>query len=274
MASPKPASTDQGDLFAGGGWNELPYPADQPIPITTIDPRSLDDDALLEILPHAGAAECAVYVDEAVRRRPAGAVSALDNLCRRFKGFGLSRPVREQMIAVTGMAAIGGAEAATALRRLLTDNVIAEPGLPLVLDAAAKLRVRVPPGIVHDALNAADPDLRAQACRCARHWPATVPRLIELLEDLHRSVAREAAIALGVMGRNAATTTLIRLLKEEPTSEIMDALVSIGDDECFVALGRVADVWPDLRPMVVTALDSCEHRLAIAIICRIDTKRA
>ncbi|MDD2878300.1 MAG: HEAT repeat domain-containing protein [Acidiphilium sp.] len=118
--------------------------------------------------------------------------------------------------------------------RLITDNVVAEPGLPFALDAAARLNARLPAGVVHDALSAGEPDLRARACRCARFWPATVPRLIELLEDLHREVSREAAIALGVMGRSEAIPFLVRLVKQEPTPEIMEALVSIGNDECFV----------------------------------------
>jgi HEAT repeat protein len=123
---------------------------------------------------------------------------------------------------------------------------------------------------VHDALNAREPDLRASACRCARFWPAAIPRLIELLDDLNHDVARDAAIALGVAGQCEAMPFLVGLVMQEPTNEVIEALVTVGSDECFVALGRVADVWPDLRHLVIRALAASDHRLATTLLRRID----
>ncbi len=69
-----------------------------------------------------------------------------------------------------------------------------------------------------------------------------------------------------MMGRPEARASLIRLVKDEPSSETIDALVATGDDECFVALGRLADMWPDLRHLIVQALAGSEHRLAVTIV--------
>jgi HEAT repeat protein len=240
-----------------------------PVPLT-VDLRRLEDVDLLSALSLTGSRDCSAYADEVVRRRLPAAVPALSALCRRFKGFGLSHPVREQTVALAALTTIGGPEAANAVVRLLEDDVVAKPGLPFALDAAARLKARLPIGIVRENLDAAEPDIRARACRCAIFWPPTVPRLIELLDDLHREVSREAAIALGMMGRPEARASLIRLVKDEPSPETIDALVAIGDDECFVALGRLADVWPDLRHLVVQALAGSEHRLAVTIVQRLE----
>jgi len=76
------------------------------------------------------------------------------------------------------------------------------------------------------------------------------------------------------MGRPEARASLIRLVKDEPSSETIDALVAIGNGECFVALGRLADVCPDLRNLVVQALAGSERRPAMTIVRRIDTDLA
>ncbi|MGC9270705.1 HEAT repeat domain-containing protein [Acidiphilium sp.] len=264
---------EQGDLFAGSGYDVAGAVTTVPHASLSVDLRRIDDADLLTALSVAGSRDCQAYADEAVRRHLPAAVPALSALCSRFKGFGLSRPVREQTVALAALAAIGGPEAADAVARLLAGDVVAEPGLPFALDAAIRLKARLPISIVRDNLDAAEPDLRARACRCAVFWPSTAPRLIELLDDLHRDVSREAAIALGLMGRPEAMATLIHLVKDEPSPETIDALAAIGDDDCFVALGRVAEVWPDLRHHVAQALADSEHRLAMTILRRIDPGR-
>lgn len=274
MGQTGPGVPEQGDLFAEGGYDIAEAVTQARPALPTVDLRSIEDDNLLRALPLAGPRDCSAYADEAIRRRLSGAVPALAALCRRFKGFGLSRPVREQTVSLAALVAIGGREAADTVVSLLADDVIAKPGLSCALDAAARLKARLPIGIVRENLDAAEPELRARACRCATSWPSTVPRLIELLYDLHREVSREAAIALGMMGRPEARASLIRLVKDGPSPETIDALLAIGDDECLVALGRVADVWPDLRHLIVQALAVSDNRLAMTIVRRIDPDRA
>jgi HEAT repeat protein len=58
----------------------------------------------------------------------------------------------------------------------------------------------------------------AGGCRCARLSPAAISLLSELLDDADRVVAREAACALGRMGRPEARPSLLRLLPEAPSA--------------------------------------------------------
>ncbi|MEE3504030.1 hypothetical protein [Acidiphilium acidophilum] len=90
---PGSALPGQGDLFAGGGWEPPVHAATAPPLSEPINPRTVGDRLLLEKLPVVGSADCSAYVDEAVRRQIARAVPALDALCRRFKGFGMTHPV-------------------------------------------------------------------------------------------------------------------------------------------------------------------------------------
>jgi hypothetical protein len=86
------------DLFEEGG--SLPSSARtgfRPEPRTA--PADLDDTALIAALPWAGLIEAPDLAAEAARRRLTPAIPALEQLCRRFAGFGLERPVPEQVAA-------------------------------------------------------------------------------------------------------------------------------------------------------------------------------
>src|SRR5689334_13353761 len=124
------------DLFDSGG---VPAPAPVVPPRPSFVASALDDAALLAALPNATQGTCQDLSSEAATRRLADAVPALEALCRRFKGFGLTHPVPEQMAAVRAIAAIGGREAAAALARIITDHVVQGPGLDTVMRAAARL---------------------------------------------------------------------------------------------------------------------------------------
>jgi hypothetical protein len=55
--------------------------------------------------------------------------------------------------------------------------------------------------------------------------------------DLNQGVARSAACALGQIGRIEARPMLAKLLREEPSEEVIDAVSSIADEACMVQLG-------------------------------------
>ncbi len=93
----------------------------------------------------AGVATCRALAEEAGRRRLVAAVPALEALCRRFKGFGLLHTVPEQIAALQGLVAIGGAEAAATVLRFVIDGVVLGPGLSAAIAAAATLQCRLPP---------------------------------------------------------------------------------------------------------------------------------
>jgi HEAT repeat protein len=89
--------------------------------------------------------------------------------------------------------------------------------------------------------------------------------MIDLLDDLNRGVARAAACALGQMGRNEARPMLAKLLREEPSKEIIDAVSLIADEECMVQLGRIARIEPTLSDAALNALEDIDQPRAIAI---------
>jgi hypothetical protein len=92
--------------------------------------------------------------------------------------------------------------------------------------------------------------------RHTRPSPATIPLLLELLEDADPVVAREAACSLGRMGRTEVRPILLRLVQQAPSAEAIDAISAIADEECLVILGRIAPTRPDLGDAALEALDS------------------
>lgn len=259
-----PESSRQGDLF-GGGWSAATAP---PVAAGAPAPRALDDAALLAAMQQAGQANCAALAAEILERR-LDAVPELEALCRRLKGFGLTHPVREQVVALETLAALGGAQAVNAVERLIAERIVEGPGLRNALAAAAALKARLPAEAVMAALNSEDPALRAAACRSARFCRLAQPRLIELLEDLHAEVAGNAAITLGEMGHQAAKPRLMHMIEAAPSAEIIGALVAIEDEECLVKLGRLAARRPDLHRDICDALGDSEHPVAARILRRL-----
>jgi len=225
----------------------------------------LADQALIDAIPKANLADGTALAAEAGRRRLAVAVPALAALCRRFVGFGADRLVPEQAAALEALAAIGGRDAAQAVSRMIVQGVVQGPALNPALKAAAQLRSALPADVLRSLLRHPNPAIRAHACRCARRSPELISVMIDLLGDLNQAVARSAACALGQMGRSEARSMLARLLREQPTEEVIDAVSSIADEECLVALGRIARSAPALSAAALNALEGIEHPRAGAI---------
>lgn len=151
------------------------------------------------------------------------------------------RPSRvEQTAAIDALTMLGGLGAADALARIIADEVVQGPGLRGAVSAAARLRARLPADVVIALLRHTEPAIRADVCRCVDRYPPAIPMLIDLLGDLHRAVATDAACALRRMGRAEARRSLTRLLREAPSADVIAAIASIADEECIVLLGRLA----------------------------------
>jgi hypothetical protein len=206
----------------------------------------LDDPALVAAIPGASLGNCRALAAEAGRRRLARAIPSLDALCRRFQGFGIEGVVPEQSAALAALAAIGGGEAAAAVARIITEQVVQGPGLGGALDAAVRLGVGLSGRVVARLLCDAAPEIRAGACGCARPSSSVIPLLVERLADADRRVAEAAALALGRMGRSEARPALSRLLREAPSDAVIDAAIVVADEECLVIIGRIARTRPDL----------------------------
>jgi hypothetical protein len=232
-------------------------------------PSNLDEAALIAAIPGASLADCHSVCTEAGCRRLIAAIPALEALCRRFKGFGLEHAVPEQMAALHGLAMIGTRDAVTAVVRIIADGVVQGPGLHDAVSAAAHLGCSLPPAVALALLRHDDVRVRATACRCARPYADVVQLLIELLDDLNGPVTAAAACALRRAARIEARPMLARLLHEEPTIEVIDAIAAVADENCTVQLGRIARTMPALSAAAVDALDAIDSPRAKLVVSAI-----
>jgi HEAT repeat protein len=233
------------------------------------DASALTDEALVAAIPNASIAQSRLLTGEAARRRMKTAIPALEELCRRFIGFGSDSLVPEQVAALEALSKIGGGEAVQAVVRVLVRKTVQGPTLAVAVAAAARLKAILPKETALQLLRNANPLIRANAARCARSQAATLPALVDLLADLHEQVRIAAACALGRMGRAEARPMLIRLLREAPNAEVIDASPSIADDACCVLLGRIARSGSGLASLALDALDVIDDPRAEHIIAAI-----
>jgi HEAT repeat protein len=160
--------------------------------------------------------------------------------------------------------------------------VVQGPTLNLAVSTAARIGSALPTDVLRSLLRHPDPAIRAGVCGCARRRPELISVMIDLLDDLNQGVARSAACALGQIGRIEARPMLAKLLREEPSEEVIDAVSSIADEECMVQLGRIARTEPGLSDAALNALEDIDQPRANAIatavrnvlpLCRLAPKR-
>jgi hypothetical protein len=262
------------NLFGSAGIrheDSRPFPQPHREPAPAAD---LTDVALLAAIPDASLATCQALAGEAARRKLAAAVPALEALCRRFRGFGLHHAIPEQTAALQALAAIGGAEAVAAVRSIVVGAVVSGPGQRDAVRAAASLHCILPEPEAAALLLHADPEVRAQACRCAPRTPRIAVLLNNLLEDLNQGVATAAAKSLGRMGRTEARPWLVRLLREIPDADLIEAVTPVADEDCAVMLGRVARQHPALRDAALAALEAIDTPRATAILAALGNQGA
>ena len=232
-------------------------------------PADLDDDALIAALPSAGMLEAVALAAEAGRRRLVTAVPALDQLCRRFAGFGRDCVVPEQIAALRALALISGLGAARTVTRLIARNIVQGPTIKAAVNVAAQLKATLPANTILSLLRHADPDVRADACRCACLAPEIVPILLDLINDSSGKVSTSALCALGRMGRREARPALTRLLRTEPCPEVIEAIPALADEDCMILLGRVARTQPALADAALEALEMIDHPRARQLVAGI-----
>ena len=123
----------------------------------------MTDSALIAAIPLAGMSDALALVAEAGTRKLVTAVPALENLCRRFTGFGPDRPIPEQVATLKALAEIGGSEACRAIERIVGRCVVQGPGLATAMTVAARLGANLPTDSVGGLLRHSDPQVRASA---------------------------------------------------------------------------------------------------------------
>ena len=83
------------------------------------------------------------------------------------------------------------------------------------------------------------------------------------MRDVDPDVRLAAACALG---RSVARPELVRLLRETPSLEVIDAVTTLADEDCVVLLGRIARTLPDLQEAALDALQAIDHPRATQIL--------
>ena len=260
------------DLFSGTGippeGHTQPTVAQQ-----ELVPADLADDALVAAIPWANRADALALAAEVGRRRLVTAVPALEQLCRRFAGFGLDRAVPEQVAALQALSLIGGLEAAQTVARLVAKDVVQGPTKKVAVSAAAHLKSALPAETVLALLQHADPDVRADACRCTGPWSAVVPVLLGLTDDSNDQVSVSAFCALGRIGRREAKAALARLLRYAPSVEVIDAIPRIADEDCVILLGRIVRTRPALADAALDALEMIDRPRARQLVAAFTAER-
>lgn len=250
-------SDRQLDLFSATGGPERTRPSHETRPVVAWD--VLADESLVAALSDAGIADSLALAAEAGRRRLAAAIPALEALCRRFTGFGVDRIVPEQAAALDALVAVGGPDAARTIARVIAKGMVRGPCLQKAVAAAAGLGAKLSAATVLPLLQHDDPQIRADACRCAGAWPQAVPLLRDLLDDLRSNVQVAAACALGRMGRTEGRALLARCLRAAPCAEVIDSIAPVADEDCVILLGRIARTDPGLSEPALDALERIDH---------------
>ncbi|MCY4191708.1 MAG: hypothetical protein OXD42_10390 [Rhodospirillaceae bacterium] len=246
--------TRQPDLFderGGGGIGPSPQtPAHPALPA----PAMLSDEALVARVADGGLSDIHALCREVAVRSLASAVPALERLWSRFHGFGVGRPLREQVAVLETLAGLEYPEARAALRRIVLDPSLPASFWPTVLRAAAEARLFLPAAFVADFLGHADMAVRRAAFDLAPAAKVPAHRLREGLFDGDALIRVTAAAALAQLGDAAGLDALLAELARSPTSGIIDALGMIGGDEVIVALGRCAMRHAAFVPVVIAVL--------------------
>ena len=255
----------QGNLFSGNGVSPesgklLETKAARALP------TSLSDESLLIEIMEAGLSDGPSLIAEVERRKLATAIPVLEKLCTRFAGFGADLIIPEQVAALRALAAIGGHEAARSVTRLIDTAVVQGPTLNVAVSVAAGLGADLPSSIVNQLLAHGDQEVRANACRCAKPTPDTMSILIDLLGDLDRRVNVAAACALGRMGNRNALPVLSQTLREAPSTEVIEAISGVADEDSIILLGRILQTDAILSAAARDALDNLNHPRAAQIV--------
>lgn len=253
-------SEAQGDLFADTRLAvERPPPRDDDPPAVSY--AGLGSDSLIAALPAANMASCLAILDEIRIRRLAEAIPELDRICQRLQAFGVSRIVPEQAAALDALVAIGGTEACRVVARLIARGAIQGPTLRQAVMTVVELRASLPQQTLARLLRHPDIDVCTRACRCIKGSPSpdVIRALRDLLEDRHGDVRSAAACALGRLGRIEARSSLIALLQDAPSPDVIEAIIPVADQDCIVLLGRLAHKDIGLRMSIIDALDAIDH---------------
>ncbi len=254
----------QPDLFDAPGEGLCnQFPSTPPLPVTSLE--TCTDEELLEAIPLATVSHVDALCAEVVARSLMAAVPALEALWKRFIGFGPNRPYRQQEAVIGTLARLDGAPSHAALRRIVLSMTLPGSLLPLALQAAVEAQLALPARFVDPLLAHDETTVRRAAFSLALRSGVAVDLLRVGLRDPADGISRLAAIALGIRGDSEARPTLLRELARSPSSEIIEAVTAVWDDDVIVHLGRCAHRHPHLGRAVHDALHDIATPRALTV---------
>ena len=254
LRSDREAVPSQLDLFAGRGRVIPRLVPDAMVPPAAAPVETLSDDDLLESVPKAGPSNIEAVCSEIVSRCLAAAVPALEALWRCFAGFGVEKPLREQLAVLQTLARLGGTHARSTLRGIVLSNGLPASLLPAASQAAASTGLALPAAFVGPLLDHEDAAVRGAAFVLAARTEVPADRLREGLFDRSAANRRAAAIALGLRGDASARQPLYDEPARFPSTEVIEAITAVWDDNAIVHLGRCARRHPRFAGAVLDAL--------------------
>ncbi len=253
-SSDREAAPGQLDLFAERG-TVAPRHVPEPEASSVATPvEMLTDDELLDRVANAGPSNVEALCSQLVSRSLQAGAPALEALWRRFAGFGIEKPLREQLAVLDTLARLGGTDARSALWRIVLSRALPASLLPSALQAAVDARLALPAGFVSALLDHGDAAVRGAAFALAARTDVAADRLRAGLFDRSAGHRLLAAIALGLRGDVSARQPLCDALARSPSPEIIEAITAVWDDDAIVHLGRCARRHPRLAGAVLDAL--------------------
>ncbi len=238
--------------------------AEQPL-----DPNALDDDAIIAGIPGANLAKAEALCEQVVSRDLAdAAVPALEELWKRFRGYGINRPCREQLAVLKTLAKIETRPSRDAVKRIAEERGLSEALLPHALEAALACRVRFTRPRIEQWLEDGRPIVRRLAFSLAQWVVPPVWILQQGRNDPDLSVREAALITMGKLGHAEARQGLLALLARNPNGDVVRALATVADDEVITQFGRSADKHESLRPAIIEELRAMDDPRAKAVADR------
>ena len=271
LRSDREATPNQLDLFAERGRvivRRVPEPIVTPA-ATSVETLSNDD--LLESIQKAGPSNIEAVCSEVVSRSLEAAVPALEALWGRFAGFGVEKPLREQLVVLDSLARLGGMDARSTLRGIVLSKGLPASLLPAASQAAASAGLALPAAFVGPLLDHEDAAVRGAAFVLAVRTDVPADRLREGLFDRSAANRRAAAVALGLRGDASARQPLYDELARYASPEVIEAITAVWDDDAIVHLGRCARRHPRLAGAVVDALRDIATPRAETVACHLET---
>ncbi len=199
------------------------------------------------------------------------AVPALEALWKRFFGFGINGPLREQCCALNTLAKVGTSLSRQALVRIIDVPDLFDALLPLALECATEANLALPGQSVTCWLEDSRPAVREGAFVLARNCTPPVPKheLEKGLLDPEGSIRRACLTTMGQFGHEGAKPGLLEELERSPTSEIVTALAGIVDDDIITRLARCAIRHGRLREQIIEELECSGEPRALKLVERL-----